>query len=286
MERFILGTFAVVIAASLCPITVLAQDTPPTFTNDQLQKGSEILPNQNYGNEDPMQLVHKYEGLRVSDIIDAMQAAGLQDIGLMDKGIRPLWRDSSDQVAHRIYGVAITYQYLPTNRPQPSGMNYDEFKKWHSHWYRTYAPELFARIVRPGTVVVIDAHDISNTGFIGSNNALSWKNHGMAGVITNGTCRDTDELIVEKIPVYSKYQGGGTKPGRIESAAVNVPVSVGGVMVRPGDMVVADGDGVIVVPREKAEKIAEIAWDVAKGDKKGREKLYKAAGMKEDSTLK
>ena len=48
----------------------------------------------------------------------------------------------------------------------------------------------------------------------------------MSGVITNGNCRDTDELILQKIPVYSKYQGGGTRPGRIETGAINRPVAI------------------------------------------------------------
>jgi regulator of RNase E activity RraA len=108
----------------------------------------------------------------------------------------------------------------------------------------------------------------------------------MAGVVTNGNCRDTDEIILEKIPVYSKYQGGGTRPGRIEAGAINRPVTVGGVLVRPGDIVVADGDGVVVVPREHVEKVAEIAWDIAKGDKGGRRKLYEKMGLRPDATVK
>ncbi len=266
---------------------VLTAQEPRPLSPDELRKGANLLSYKDYGDEDPLPLVKRYEGLRTTDVIDAMQAIGLQDIGVMDKTIRPLWRDTTPALAHRIYGVAITYQYLPTNKPQPpAGMPYEEFRKWHSHWYRTYAPELFANILRPGHVVVIDAQGIENTGFIGSNNALNWKSRGMTGVITNGSCRDTDELIIQKIPVYSKYQGGGTRPGRIEAGAINRPVTVGGVLVRPGDFVVADGDGVVVVPREHVERVAEIAWDIAKGDKAGRKKLYEKLGLPLDETVK
>ena len=258
----------------------------PNLTDEELRKGAQLLAFRDTTGEDPMPLVKKYEGLRVTDVIDAMQAIGLQDTGVMDHSIRPLWRDSTDKLTHRVYGVAVTYQYLPTNRAPAGPMPYEKFREWHSHWYRTYAPELFSRILRPGMAVVIDAQGIENTGFIGSNNALNWKSRGMAGVITNGGCRDTDELILQKIAVYSKYQGGGTRPGRIEAGAVNRPVTVGGVMVRPGDMVVADGDGVVVVPREHADRVAEIAWDIAKGDKAGRRKLYEKLGMPVDSTVK
>ncbi|MGQ9919066.1 MAG: hypothetical protein ACUVS7_16800, partial [Bryobacteraceae bacterium] len=133
---------------------------------------------------------------------------------------------------------------------------------------------------------VLDAHGSEKTGFIGSNNALNWRSRGMTGVITNGNCRDTDDLIVQKIPVYSKCQGRGTRPGRIEAAAINRPIVVGGFLVRPGDFVVADGDGVVVFPREHLDQVAEIAWNIAKGDKAGRRKLYEKTGMKPDRTVK
>jgi len=51
-------------------------------------------------------------------------------------------------------------------------------------------------------------------------------------------------------------------------------------------MVVADGDGVVVVPREHAAEVARIAWDIAQGDKKGRRSLYDRMGMPADSTIK
>jgi len=270
----------------LLAVLLQAQEKRPAVSAEELRKGAGLLLHQFDPNEDPMPLIKRFEGLRVTDVLDALQAIGIQDQTMMEHGIRPLWRDNSDKVAHRVYGIAVTFQYVPTNRPPAGQMEYEKFKQWHSHWYQTYAPELFSQIIKPGHVVVIDAHGSEKTGFIGSNNALNWRSRGMTGVITNGNCRDTDELIVQKIPVYSKYQGGGTRPGRIEAAAVNRPVVVGGVLVRPGDFVVADGDGVVVVPRQHLDKVAEIAWDIAKGDKAGRRKLYEKTGMKLDETVK
>ena len=264
----------------------LAQVQPSKLTPEQLRKGAILYPNPGLADEDPMPQVKKFEGLRMTDVLDAMQAVGLQDRGVMDKTIRPLWRDSSDKVAHRFYGVAITYQYLPTNKPAAGKMPYDEFKAWHGNWYRTLAPETFAPLIKPGHAVVIDAQGIENTGFVGSNNTLNWYSRGMTGVVTNGNCRDTDELILERIPVYSRYQGGGTRPGRIESGAVNTPIVVGGVLVRPGDFIVADGDGVIVVPREHLDAVARIAWDIANGDKATRRDLYRKTRKDLDATVK
>jgi 4-hydroxy-4-methyl-2-oxoglutarate aldolase len=175
---------------------------------------------------------------------------------------------------------------LVSNKPATGRLPYKEFRNWHGEWYGQTAPELFKRIIRPGNVVVIDAHGIENTGFIGSNNALGWKSKGMTGVVTNGCARDIDEVILEHIPVYSVCQGGGTRPGRIEAGAINIPVSAGGVLVRPGDFVVADGDGVVVVPREHLSIVHEIAWDIATGDKESRSKLYEKMEMQPDATIK
>jgi|YNPNPStandDraft_1061719.scaffolds.fasta_scaffold02266_4 4-hydroxy-4-methyl-2-oxoglutarate aldolase len=269
-----------------CASSALAQEQPRSFPPEQLRQGTILYPNKGLPEQDPMPLVKRFEGLRTTDVIDAMQAVGLQDRGVMDKTIRPLWRDTTDKVAHRFYGMAITYQYVPTNKPAAGKMPYEEFKKWHSHWYRTYAPETFAQLIRPGHAVVIDAQGIEDTGFIGSNNALNWYSRGMTGVVTNGSCRDTDELILQRIPVYSKYQGGGTRPGRIEAGSINVPVVVGGVLVRPGDIIVADGDGVVVVPLEHVEEVLKIAHEIAQGDKAGRRKLYEKTGKPPDATVK
>jgi regulator of RNase E activity RraA len=272
--------------AALLVFPLLGQEKRPEITDEELRQGAELLLYELPEDQDPEALVKEYEGLRVTDVLDAMQALGMQDTGIMDKSIRPLWRDHTPELGHRFYGVAITYRYLPTNRPKPDNMKYEDFRKWHGHWYQTYAPELFSRIVRPGTVVVIDAHGVENTGFVGSNNGYSWISKGAEGIVTNGNCRDTDELIIQRVPVYSKYQGGGTRPGRIEAGAINVPVTVGGVMVRPGDMVVADGDGVVVVPHEYVDRVAEIAWDIAGSDKAGRRRIYEKMGRELDETVK
>ena len=69
-------------------------------------------------------------------------------------------------------------------------------------------------------------------------------------------------------------------------AAINDPVVVGGALVRPGDMIVGDGDGVVVVPREQIDEVAKIAWDIAKGDKAGRKKLYEKTKLPTDATIK
>jgi 4-hydroxy-4-methyl-2-oxoglutarate aldolase len=228
-------------------------------------------------------LLERYRGLRVTDVCDGMDRCALQDVGLLDWEIRPLWRDT-DAFRHRIYGFAHTVRFVPTGRRMPTGTP-EEIDQAVSHWYRTYARGPLNDEIRAGDVIVIDAQGIPDTGYIGSNNALNWITRGAVGVVTNGGARDTDELIKQGVPVYCRKISRGIRPGRLELDATNVPVSVGGVYVRPGDVIVADGDGAICVPIERAEEVATWAWKVADGDKAGRRRLYEAAGMALDETV-
>src|SRR5688500_20345744 len=83
---------------------------------------------------------------------------------------------------------------------------------------------------------------------------MSWKLRGMVGVVTNATARDLDEIETEAVPLYFRHPGRGIRPGRNEIESVNRPVVCGGALVMPGDVIVADGDGVVVVPRARAEE--------------------------------
>ena len=74
-------------------------------------------------------------------------------------------------------------------------------------------------------------------------------------------------------------------PGRNEIESVNRPVVCGGVLVIPGDVVVADGDGVVVVPRAQAEEVAGYARKILDGDKAGRRELYRELGLPADPSV-
>jgi len=105
-------------------------------------------------------------------------------------------------------------------------------------------------------------------------------------VVTSGGARDTDEIIKQKVPVYYRQPGRGIRPGRNEVESVQRPVTIGGVLVRPGDVIVADGDGVVCVPREHAEAVASAARKILESDKAGRRKLYEKLGLPPDKTIK
>jgi 4-hydroxy-4-methyl-2-oxoglutarate aldolase len=232
------------------------------------------------------EIIKLFKGLRVADVSDGMDIAGLKDAGLMDQRIQALWKDI-DSFKHVVCGIAVTARYVPTNKKVPNTMTAEEYAKWEGNWYNTISQQTYEDSVKPGSVIVIDNQGDGDVGSVGSANSLSWVQRGAVGIISEGGVRDTDEIIKEGIPVYQDplQRGRGIRPGRNELESVNKRIVVGGVLVRPGDIVVADGDGVIVVPREFAQPVATAARKVLEGDKAARRELYKATGRKFDSTV-
>jgi regulator of RNase E activity RraA len=226
-----------------------------------------------------------FKGLRVADVVDGLDAVGLVDTGTMDPEIHALWRDTAN-FTHRFAGIAVTARYVPTQRPTAGALSFEAYDAWSGDWYDKISPESFAPLIRPGTALVIEDAPAADVGSIGSYNILEWQSLGCAGVVTNGTARDTDEIITEKVPLYLRRIGRGIRPGRNELESVNRPIVCGGVLVVPGDVVVADGDGVVVVPRAKAEAVAKYARKIMDGDKEGRRDLYKKVGLKPDPSVK
>jgi 4-hydroxy-4-methyl-2-oxoglutarate aldolase len=232
------------------------------------------------------EILKLYEGLRVADVCDGMDIVGLRDAGLMDTRIEALWKDT-ENMTHVFCGIAVTARYVPTNKVVKNPMHKEEFQKWESDWYSNYSSEPFVGFIKPGTVIVLDVQGDGDVGSVGSFNSLAWVSKGARGIISNGGIRDTDEITKQRIPVYLDHmeRGRGIRPGRNEIESVNRPVTIGGVLVRPGDVIVADGDGVITVPREHSREVAGYAREILAKDKKARRGLYESLGMPMDKTV-
>ena len=98
--------------------------------------------------------------------------------------------------------------------------------------------------------------------------------------------RDTDEVINQKVPVWSTFISQAMVQARIQFDAKDIPIAIGGVTIFPGDIIVADGDGVIVVPRNAAEEVAKQAKKMISDDKATRRALYEKLGWELDDTVK
>jgi 4-hydroxy-4-methyl-2-oxoglutarate aldolase len=277
MNLHSLIVIAVCLAASIAHSQEAADDT--------LRRGKSFLETKAYSIEDDRKVLAEFDGLRVADVSDGMDQAGLANRGLVSAEIGSLWKDT-EHYKHRIIGIAVTARYVPTNQPHSGPMAAGDFDAWVGNWYNSRSPEPFVPLLREGSVLVIDEAEQADVGSIGSNNIMGWYELGCVGVVTSGTARDTDEIIAEKIPLYFKQPGRGIRPGRNEIESVNRPIVVGGVLVMPGDVVVADGDGVIVVPRAVASQVAAYAHSILTGDKAARREMYKKLGLPEDDSVR
>jgi 4-hydroxy-4-methyl-2-oxoglutarate aldolase len=251
----------------------------------ELRSGMNYIPSPVYTEQEDSEILKLYEGLRVADVSDGMDKCGLHGIGLVDPEISPLWKDP-ERFAHRIAGIAVTARYVSTQRPPAGKMEPEQFDLWEGRFYTEYSSEPFADLIRKGTVLVIDDAETADVGSIGSYNIMDWVSKGCVGVVTDASARDTDEIITVKIPLYMRKPGRGIRPGRNEIESVNRPVEIGGALVIPGDVVIADGDGIIVVPRKHARDVALFARQVMEKDIEGRRELYKKLGLPLDESVK
>jgi 4-hydroxy-4-methyl-2-oxoglutarate aldolase len=174
------------------------------------------------------------------DIIDAYKSIGVGDIGhiqnfgFMDTDIRPVWRDI------RLVGPALTVRMPPMD---------------------ITANRIAIQNAGPGDVIVVDRLNTTEDACWGGVAALLAKVQGAAGLIVDGAVTDTMELADLEWPVYSRSVSGlvGRVRGDDGIGEINVPISCGGVAVNPGDLIVADDDGIVVIrPHEAADLLKAV----------------------------
>ena len=265
-------------------VTVFSPSYSQVRDKAALAKGMNFIETKTYSAEDDARILKLFQNLRVADVSDGMDMVGLPGTGLVDPAIHADWVDLKD-FKHVFRGIAVTVRYVPTQKPALPAPG-EDFAKWEGNFYNSYSHEAFTQVIKPGSAVVIDDVEERDIGSIGSNNILGWYKLGAVGVVTDAGARDTDEVGLEEVPLYVRKKGRGIRPGRNEIESVNRPVTIGGVLVCPGDVVVADGDGVVVVPRAVAEKVAEYASKILIQDKAGRKGIYESLGRPLDKTVK
>lgn len=224
------------------------------------------------------ELLELYKDLRVADVRDGMDWVGMHGYGTVDKKFRPLFRT-------RAVGIARTARYVPFEGPMTRKTG-DEYTEWSNWYYGNVCTYPWGDDIEEGDFICIDVAGV-DVGLMGSENVLKYKQKGARAYLLNGGgIRDTDEVIMQGIPVWSEFVSQGMDQGRLRFCEKDTPIAIGGVAIYPGDVVVADNDGVIVVPRKMAVEVAKYAHQENSNDKINRRKNYEALGWELDDTVK
>jgi regulator of RNase E activity RraA len=222
------------------------------------------------------ELLELFKDLRVSDVRDGMDWNMMHHYGSMSPDVRPLFRT-------RVVGIARTARYVPYQGEMPK-MSPEEYTEWVDRYYKEVCTYPWDEDIEQGDVMVIDQSNV-NCGLMGSFNSLVFFMLGVRGYVIEGGVRDTDELIHQRVPVWSRFVSQSMVQARLQFDAKDIPVHVGGIVVYPGDVVVADGDGVIVVPKKLAPKVAQYACRELETDKQNRRRIYEQLGWQLDETV-
>ncbi len=229
---------------------------------------------------DEKTMLEKVRALRLADLGDAMDALGLVNKGTMDPSMRPL------RPGLHFAGFAYTVKLVESQDVATACSGAEDYMKKLDDWCSdTYS--FMSGLVdgqAKDKVIVIDMDGYPG-GIWGSEIAMHTKKEGLVGAVIDGACRDSYECNLEQVEVFCTKRTFNHVYGRVRGAGVNVPVSCGGVLVNPGDIVCADDDGVLVLPRQHVEKIVEIADAVLKADQVKRSQHYKDLGYEPDETL-
>lgn len=141
------------------------------------------------------------------------------------------------------------------------------------------------QVARPGDAIVIDAFGEIETSIWGGLMSGLAHNGGIAGAVIDGSCRDTDEARLLGFPISAKSVGPRAShtaySGRQEPIEINAPVVCGGVLVRPGDLVIADEIGAVVVPSDRLTEVYKLAREQADREEETRRAIMAGATVED-----
>ena len=150
----------------------------------------------------------------------------------------------------RLVGQAVTLRYIPVREDLDTTGDFDN---------RSNKQRLAVELVGPGDVLVIDARGDTRAAVLGNILAARIGSRGAAGIVTDGAFRDSPTIKTLDLPTYAGGQNANLSNLIHFPSEINVPIACGGVAVLPGDVVVGDAEGIIVIPRALAAAVARDA---------------------------
>src|SRR5262250_3291335 len=188
----------------------------------------------------------KLEKVSVATITTALFKRGLRNQFIQD--VHPLNPDAGPMV-----GEAFTLRYIPARED----LNPITVFKDRAHPQRKAVEEC-----PPGAVMVIDSRKNARAASAGSILVARLMKRGAAGIVTDGGFRDSLEIAKLAIPAYHHRPASPTNLTQHQAIDINVPIGCGDAPVFPGDVIVGDGEGVVVIPAHLADEIAAEAAEM------------------------
>lgn len=198
-------------------------------------------------------IVNRLKALDTTSVSDALDKLGLPG-GLY--GIKPVVKGTF------LCGEAFTVHYVPCGEVRGTVGD-------------------FLDDVKEGQVVVIDNGGRDYCTVWGDIMTLTAIKKGIAGTLIDGVCRDIPAIREKKYPIFTKGTYMVTGKDRVEVDAVNEPVAVSGLKVCPGDYILADDSGAVVVPRNRAEEVIRVAASIEETEQKIVEKVMEGMPLRE-----
>jgi len=156
-------------------------------------------------------------------------------------GVKPLATGS------RMVGQAFTLRYIPSREDIDFHLNFDN---------KTDPQRVAIEQVGPGDILVIDARGDERAGTMGNILASRMVARGAVGIVTDGCYRDSPTIAEMPIPSYARSPHAATNKTIHHPTEIQVPIGCGGVAVYPGDVLVGDDEGVVVIPRHLVDEVA------------------------------
>ncbi|WP_434311629.1 RraA family protein [Hominifimenecus sp. rT4P-3] len=214
-----------------------------------------------YKEEEKRRIVEQYETFPTGNIADAMSYLGIPSGVVI--GLHP-----NDPAQKRSAGFALTIQQ------RIKGKNVQETGK-------TKQRLVINTMTQAYDMVVIDACGCMNVSTGGGLLALRAKIRGVRGFLVNGCLRDVEEIAKLPFPVYLKGAVPAASGQGLETIAINEAVCIGGILIQPGDLVVMDVTGCIVIPQRWIERIADTVSIVMKQEARAEELLRQGMDFEE-----
>jgi regulator of RNase E activity RraA len=186
----------------------------------------------------------------VSDALDRLGIAG-QCVGIM-----PLDR------SFRLAGRAWTLRYGPTG-PEPGTVG-------------DYIDDL-----EPAQVVVLDNQSRLDATVWGDLLTTTASARGVAGTVIDGVCRDVGRSLELSYPIFSRGNWMRTGKDRVRVEETSGPVSIGGIRVEPGDLLLGDGDGLVTIPAASADQVIAVASEIERAEASIREAIAGGASLRD-----